>query len=170
MKKLLLIVLLPFFLFSCNFPEYYFYTVKNESQKTISYTFNSGSTYTLVHGGHKEHQSKAGAVFTGIENVDAGNSHGFGISVRLTRNHNVYTFIPVEPYDLKVINKLPIEVTLESDFLSYNGQTKLTLSTEDGEISAQVYKINPDFKISPSGYSIIADQKFENNTVYVVIR
>ena len=170
MKKFFFPLSVVLILFSCSFPEYYYHTVKNNSQRTITYSFNGGPIETLAQGESKDYRTKAGDRFTGIDNIYAGSPHGFGISITLTRNSNNYIFEDIEPFDIEITNTLSFPVTLKSDYLNYQGETELTVPEDGGEKTALIYKKNPVFEVSPPGFIITLEQKFEDETVYVVIK
>ncbi|MCL2411970.1 MAG: hypothetical protein FWC97_10055 [Treponema sp.] len=175
MKRLLLIIL-PLFVLSCDFYDYNFHTVVNETQRTIFYTFN-GSANMIIPYGSNEYRTTAGTRFTGIGNIDAGSPHGFDISVRLVRSGTTYTFISVEPYKLDVINTLPIAVTISAGgFIKHNGdETSMLIPASPDRVTAEIFTSNPTFTTTANfpvnfEWNFVRGTEGADDTVYLIIR
>ena len=176
MKKILFILLVSAVVFiSCDFPDFYYFIIKNESSKPVSYTFNESiNIETLAPTEHKNYQVNAGKRFTSIGNIDAGNPYGYGFSIRLkhetTKTGSSYTFYDFIPYNLNVVNTLSEIITITAgNYIDNAGLSTLTINANSNITTAKIYTNKPNF-ISITNYPVIIDWEFAENTVYVIIR
>jgi len=168
MKKYMLILITCMFLSSCDDAGYNHYSVSNDATKAVSYKFD-GDTYTLSPSESKSYEVSASKMgFMGVENVIAvtGNKH----SVKTTRSGNDYSFIDNTPYNLHVINTLPITIAIQAnDYISASGATTLSINSNTENNSAQIYTRSPKFTAN-TNYPVLFDWNFSVDTVYVIIR
>ena len=150
---------------SCDLQNYWNYTVKNESSKTVSYKFNNGTIDTLMPSQIKNYQINRGERHSAISNVNAGNPYGFGYSVILLHNGTDYTFIDNSPFNLRVINTLPIDITIKADnFIDNNGSVELKIEANTENSAATIYTKKPNFTYI-SNHIIIIDWEFIKDAV-----
>jgi len=167
---------IPLLISACDISEYYYYTVKNESAKTVSFIFNDSlNIETIAPANLKEFQTKTGQRFTGINNIDAGSPYGFGFSVlmesKTTSTGINYTFKNNNPFDLHVTNTLPVNVIIKADdFIDNEGQPTITINANSSNNTAKIYTKNPVFSLTSEPYPVIFNWNFENNTIYLIIR
>lgn len=159
-----------FILFSCSFDDYYYFKVQNDSSRTITYTFN-GDPQQLTAGDFKNYEIKNEGQYRTVENSNAGNPYGFNIGVGLKRIGQTFTYYDIEPHDLNVVNILPFDVTLKSEYLDNAGSTELTIQYNETK-TAKIYARTSNFTLTPSAYPIVIDRNFNNNTntVYLIIK
>jgi len=80
-----------------------------------------------------------------------------------------YLFFDIIPYDLYVINTLPVEVKIKADdLIDFQGSSELVISSTD-TVDAKIYTNKPKF-VSLVNFPIIIDWEFKDNAIYVVIR
>jgi len=108
MKKLLLTFSIVCLFISCE-TKYYSVLVKNESTKTVSYTYN-GSSDTLDPSASKAYEVEA---YTRPP-ADIKDEHGIA-SIEIQRNEDIFTFKDAEPIIFNVANTLPFEVRIKAD-------------------------------------------------------
>jgi len=172
MKRLYIAIFIIFIFVSCDLPEYYNYQISNNSSENVSYTFN-GISDILEPSESKDYQLKKGEIFTGMENINAGSPYGFGYKVKLgmktTNTGSDYFFYDFNPFDLNVINSLPVTVSIKADnYIDNLNSTTLDIDA-NSEKTAKIYTNKPTFT-STNNYPIIFDWVFSNNTIYVIIR
>jgi len=81
-----------------------------------------------------------------------------------------FTFVDVEPFNLSVVNSLPIEVRIKADnYIDDDGSTEFTISGNTEKATAKIYTSKPKFT-SLISYKIVIDWNFNNNTIYLIIR
>ncbi|MCL2441060.1 MAG: hypothetical protein FWD14_04920 [Treponema sp.] len=176
MKIILISIIAAMSLISCDIPAYYNYNVTNESNKPVSYIFN-GTPDTLEPGEWKPYQSKTGARFTGLIDIDAGETHGFNISVKLRSHRNDYVFYNFSPFDLHVLNTLPIDLTIKAgEYIDNGGSTELLVAADSNpNTNAKIYTNKPVFAVVTEVYQnfpIIFDWKYidDDRIVYLIIK
>ena len=168
---------------TCDLSEYYYYTVKNNSEKKVFYTFNGSPDSLAPDSDAKNYPIKRGKHHTTIS-VDTEKTSRFGISVILASNGTNYIFKDGELFLLKAKNTLSTDITLKSEyfkdideaglFIPAHEEDEENVELDEEEIDENekvyVYTNNPVFSVLPGYYNIILDQKFEDNTVHLVIK
>jgi|GEM_PF-4931675 len=118
-KKLLLSVAIAGLVLSCTFDEYHRYTIRNDSSKTIRFSFNNelgtlqpGESQThVINSWSVENHRKAPQQVT-ITYPE--NQHPRSIRIDTTVSTFVFIFEDVIPLKLEVLNFLPIPVTIRA--------------------------------------------------------
>jgi len=180
MKKVLFLFCFVLLLSSC--PDHFndiVYTINNNSSKIISFNFNN--EYVSLQPKPEEpdeliEYSAEFAVNSSEGNVKPVNvvfsGHQKSIkmnSANLGRAGIEYNFVDVSPFDLKVVNTLPVGITIKADdFIDYEGETELTVAPSE-TASAIIYTDKPKFSIT-ADYPVVIDWKFSSDSINVVIR
>ena len=96
----------------------------------------------------------------------------FGIaSIKINTNSVTgnYIFSLANFFDLKVINTLPVDITIKADnFIDNTGSVELFIK-KDSEETAIIYTNKPDFTAT-SNYPVFFDWNFINNEISVILR
>jgi hypothetical protein len=163
MKKLLFVAGIVCLLSACG-TEYYSVSVINDTEKNVSYDYN-GSSDTLEAKASKMYEVKAYTQAPQNINVPDG-----ALSVTMNQKRNTYTFVDAKPFNLNVVNRLPLEVKIKADnYIDDDGSVEFII---DGgtEKNAIIYTSKPKFTSSIENHPVIIDWNFKDNTVYVTIR
>jgi hypothetical protein len=84
-------------------------------------------------------------------------------------DYTTHAFTDKTAYVLKVINKLPIDITITADnYIDNNGSMELFIE-KDKEATAVIYTNRPVFT-SNSSYPVLFDWVFIDNEISVIIR
>ena len=165
MKKLIFVlaVLATLLVVGCE-TKYYTVLVTNDSSKTVSYTYNNTSD-TLAAKTSKTYEVKAYTQPPKDISVPG------ALSVKITsKGGDTFTFVDIEPYNLNVVNKLPIEVKIKADnYIDDNGSTKLVIDANTEKTTAKIYTSNPNFT-ALTDYPVIIDWNYKNDAINVILR
>jgi hypothetical protein len=144
--------------------KYYSVLITNDSGKTVSYIYNDISD-TLASKTSKTYEVLA---YTQLpKNINVPNG---ALSVKMNQKGDTFTFVDVEPLNLNVVNKLPIEIKIRADsYIDDNGATEFTIDANAEKTTGKIYTSKPVFR-SLTDYPVIIDWYFNDNTVYVIIR
>jgi len=182
MKKTLFISLIIAFLGSCQGEfEDITYTIKNDSSKSVSFSFNdisknfnNGDSMTYTINSEKGIFAPKDISFTGhVRSVNL-------IKLNKGTSGIFYTFSDNNPLTLNVRNSLVAPITIKADdFIGSStdtgtafDSTKYTLTINNGAVvKALIYTSTPNFTFpnSSAPYPEI-DLKLENNIINVTIK
>jgi hypothetical protein len=163
MKRYFSLLVVAFVLFSCE-TGYYSVTVRNNSSKQVTYTYDD-ITDTLAVSGSREYQVKA--YTQPPKNISA---QGI-MSVTMTTESSggEYIFTDASYLNLHVLNTLDIPITLTADnYIDNGGVASLSIAAKGAITSAKIYTRNPKFAIS-SGYSPSFIWEIRGDTMYVTV-
>jgi len=167
MRKIVILTLsVALLLFSCG-EKHYSVSITNDSTKAVSYTYNGVSDTLAVS------QTKTYEVDAYTQPPINVAEHPSGIAslvVKANGRNGDYTFSDATPLDLKVINKLPVPITIKADnYIDNGGLTELTIAADDKEETAKIYTKSPKFT-STTNYPIIVEWTVAGNEMPVIIR
>jgi len=174
MRKIFVLLAIALIFVSCDEKRPHLVTITNSATKAVSYTYN-GEENTLAVSGTKNYEiwESYGPPRNVVDNK--------GIASIVTKQNTMtgdYTFSDADPIDLKVINTLPVDVTIKADNFIDNGNptnsTELEIPANDKIETAQIYTRNPKFT-STTNYPIIVGYLIEKidedeNVMSVIIR
>ncbi|MDR2517739.1 MAG: hypothetical protein LBC88_10225 [Spirochaetaceae bacterium] len=131
-------------LVSCD-TQYYAVTVKNNSAKTVSYTYNGGSRSSLVPGGEKTYQVTAFTPPPADVSVDQG-----ALSVRMEQGREGFVFDNAAWLSLEVTNTLSVPVTIKAgEYIEKSAGPNTTALTIEADTTVNtgivIYTRNPVF-------------------------
>jgi hypothetical protein len=89
------------------------------------------------------------------------------------RQGEIFTFIDASFYKLKVINMLPVDITIKSDNHIENSAGSMELFIgKDEEATAIIYTKSPVFTTTTTtlNYNVVFDWVFDNDEISVIIR
>ena len=141
MKKILLIFVIVFLLFSCDIKEYYHVLITNDSSKIVSYLYNENSD-TLEISESKNYEVKA---YT-VQLKDIVDQNGIA-SIKMNANGMTgnYTFIDITEIELNVMNTLPFDIIITANnYIDNADSMELEIKSGETEI-ANIYTEKPDF-------------------------
>jgi len=165
MKKLLVIGSFFLLLAGCEATNYTV-TIKNESSKTVSYTYN-GLSDNLDSNKSKTYEVKA------YTQQPTNISVPGAFSVKMTSKDDTFIFVDAKPFNLNVNNKLSIPVILKADdYIDDSGSTEITISA-NGTKTAKIYTSKPRFSsllLTPSFTAVSIGWTIENDTMNVTIQ
>jgi hypothetical protein len=163
MKRLIFAVFVVFAFVSCE-TRYYTVTIKNDSSKSVTYTYDD-ITDTLAVSGSKEYQVKA--YTQPPKNISVPGA--MSIQVESLPSGEELKFTDVASIDIHVLNTLDTEITLTADnYIDNNGTTSLIVPAKSEINTAKIYTKTPRFKVL-SEYAISIEWKIENYIMYVTI-
>jgi hypothetical protein len=164
MKKLLFMLGVVLLLVLGCETKYYPVSITNNTAKSVSYTYDDVSD-TLPASQSKTYEVKA-YTQPPKDFIDENKI----ASLKMEQKGDSFTFIPATPLDLKVINKLPIDITIKADnFIDNNGSMELEIKKDTESTGAKIYTKNPRFT-STSNYPIVYEWAVVENEMSVVIR
>jgi hypothetical protein len=164
MKRLILTIFIVFIFFSCGDIKYYDVSITNNSTKTVSYIYNGHSDVITI-SETKNYEVKAHT--QPPQNVLDQNEIS---SIRTTKQNLEYVFSDAIPFDLNVVNTLPIDVNfIAGNFIDYNGSNELQIEAYSEITTAKIYISNPSFT-SLIDYPVIINWNFCNDSIFVIIR
>jgi hypothetical protein len=159
-----LFMVIVFSFFSCEI-QYYPVTVRNNSSKQVTYTYDD-ITDTLAVSDFREYQVKAHA--QAPENISVPGT--MSVTLVPESSGEEYIFTDISPLDLYVLNTLDIDIILTADnYIDNNGETSLGVNAKSEITTAKIYTQNPKFTIS-SGYSPSFIWEIKEETMYVTIK
>ena len=167
MKKLAFALAVGFLLFlGCDTREFYTVLITNESKssKTVSYEYD-GHLDELTPNQSKTYQVKA--YTPPPKNITDQNGIA---SLEMNRKGDDFTFIDAIPFNLNVINRLPIDIIIKADnYIDNKGLIELTIVSNDESTGAKIYTKNPKFT-STTDYPIIVEYTVVKDEMSVIIR
>ena len=164
MKKMLLLALSAGFLaLSCG-AQYYSVLIKNDSNKTVKYTYNEKDG-SLLQGESKTYEVKA--YTQPPEKVMDENGIA---SIQINRQGDEFTFKEADYLSLNVANKLPVEIKIKAgNYIDYNGSTELTVSANAENKTAKIYTKSPKFTYSSTS-PVIIEWNYKDDAIDVILR
>jgi hypothetical protein len=169
MRKIFILIV-SLIITSCDLDYDQYFKMINNSSKTITYNFN-GHPEVLAPGETKNHDK---ASYDAISNI---NADGLGIKIKMEKkfsydpNTETYTFSDVVPYNLDVVNSLPISVTIkDGNYIDDSGSIELTAAAGAHVTGKFIYRKSPRFQVVSPDNPVIVDWVFIDDTVYVTLR
>jgi hypothetical protein len=166
MKKIAVLAIVSMLFLGCG-QEYYTVLITNNSTKTVKYTYN-GIDDTLNTSTSKTYEVKA--YTQPPQNIIDNNGIA---SIKMERRNDTITFTDATSLNLKVLNKLPVALTIKADnYIANNTSTELTISANAENTSAKIYTRNPRFTATTTSnahYAIKYTVKIDGNDMSVTI-
>jgi len=167
MKKLVFVLGVIFLLLAGCETKLYSVLIKNESSKTVKYTYN-GLSRELAPTGSEAYEVKA---YT-LPPTDIKDEYGIA-SIEMVRSGDIFTFEPAPELHLYVKNTLSIPIEIKADnYIDEGGSVKFEIGVNEEKTTAKIYTNKPNFSLiadDPS-YPIIIDWYINGDTMYVIIR
>ena len=146
------------------------YIINNNSSKTIQYNFMD-VTFKLSPDESKNHIINSDEGIIKPLNIDF-SGHPESIKMNSVNNGRAgieYNFIDVSPFNLKVVNTLPIEIIIKADnYIDNEGETEITINPFQ-TAEAKIFTNKPKFS-STTDYPVVIEWKFSGDSVNVIIR
>jgi hypothetical protein len=163
MKKLFITLSIVLILIGCGETRYNV-SITNDSSKIVSYVYD-GNSDTINVSETKNYEVKA--YTQSPKNIIDGNGIA---SLKMDQKGDSFTFIDAIPFDLKVINELPVDITIKADnYIDNNGLMELTIVSNTENTGAKIYTKTPKFT-STSSYKLIYELVIIGNEISVIIR
>jgi hypothetical protein len=167
MKRIVFVLLFSMLIFfGCGEKTPYLVSITNGSSKSVTYNFYK-FTDTLNASQTKTYEVWEPYARPPRNAVDGNGIASIAIEPGITGN---YTFLAVTPLALKVINRLPVSITIKADnYIDNNNQVELTIAPNSENTNAKIYTKNPKFT-STTNYPIIVEYAVVENEMSVIIR
>ncbi len=156
--KILLIILFLMCFLSCTNDVLFDVSIKNDSSKTVTYTYN-GSSDTLSPGESKIYKVQAHTPKP--QNISVS-----GVMSVVMSYYDGYVFKNVEPISLHISNKLAFPVELSAG--KYLEPAEIVIPANDIHNTAMIYTTMPNFTVSPVLATV--EWKLNGDTMNVIIQ
>jgi hypothetical protein len=164
--KKLLFVGIVFLLLACGETTLYNVSITNNSDKSVSYTYN-GVSDTLPATETKTYEVKA---YTQPPKNYVDQNGIASISIKYDNMTGGYSFMNADRYNLTIKNEFPFDVAITAgNFIDNGGLMSLTVNTDTINTSAKIYTKTPKFTSSLS-YPVVFEWDINGNEMSVIIR
>ena len=166
-KKIAVFTVISMLFWGCNGKEFYTVLITNASEeKTVSYEYD-GNSDSLDVSETKQYEVKA---YTQPPKNIADQNGVASLVMNTNGMTGEHTFYDAAPFDLNVINRLPVDITIKAgNFIDNNGSTELTIASNNESTGAKIYTQTPEFT-STSNYPVNIEWAIDKNEMSVIIR
>lgn len=152
--------------FGCDNDKFYTVSVRNNSSKTVSYEY-AGHSDTLAVQESKTYEIKE---YTQPPSNIVDQNGIASLNVDRHNQKDEYIFTTATPFDLNVLNTLPVDITIKAgNYIDNNGLMELTIESQKENTGAKIYTQTPKF-ISTSNYPINIGYIVVGNEMFITIR
>jgi hypothetical protein len=151
--------------------DYINYTIKNNSSKSVSFTFNNTSN-TLNSNESVAYIINSGEGVFYPKNITFSGHIKSIILDRLNLGAGAYkyTFNNNIRYKLEIVNSLSIAVSITSDDnIDNNGAISISIPANT-KVDTYIYTSKPNFKLTSDPFPVVFSYTFNNDILYLIIK